>query len=88
MQGVLSKIDLLRIRAEVAAAKFPNYQVGHGGGVLIFIHNSLTWEVMIKGSNELEVLAISVGTSCSACKNCIYNSFVPSTVFASHTFKR
>ena len=25
----------------------------HGGGVLLYIHNSLTWESVIKGPNEL-----------------------------------
>ena len=26
----------------------------HGGGVLIYIHSSLTWDVLLRGTNYLE----------------------------------
>ena len=43
----------------------------HGGGVLLYIHNSLTWEPVIKGPNELELLAISISSTHSSVKHCI-----------------
>ena len=30
----------------------------HGGGVLIYIHTSLTWEVLLRGPNTLEFLTL------------------------------
>jgi len=43
----------------------------HGGGVLIYIHASLTWEVLLRGSNDLVILSLSVNSLCSFSKHCI-----------------
>ena len=43
-----------------------NYQIvrldrnTHGGGVLVYIHNSLSWEILQKGPCDLELVALSV----------------------------
>ena len=55
----------------------PNYQVlrldcnRHGGGILVFIHNSLTYSVISKGPNNLELMLISVGHANSTNKVCV-----------------
>ena len=41
----------------------------HGGGVLIYIHTSLTWEVMLRGPNSLEFLSLSIRSPCSVYKH-------------------
>ena len=33
---------------------------GHGGGILVYIHNSLTYNVISKGPGNLELVLISV----------------------------
>ena len=43
----------------------------HGGGVLIYIHNSLFWDVLSKGCNDLEFIALSVRSCHSSAKHCI-----------------
>ena len=54
----------------------PNYQVlrldrnRHGGGILLYIHNSRTYSV-IKGPSNLELMLISVGQASSTNKFCI-----------------
>ena len=42
-----------------------------GGGVLVYIHNSLTWEPVLMGPNDLELMAISVSSPDHPCKHCI-----------------
>ena len=43
----------------------------HGGGVLIYIHTSLTWEVLLRGANDLEFLSLSLTSSGSLSKHCV-----------------
>ena len=55
----------------------PNYQVlrldrnRHGGGILLYIHNSLTYNVISTGPSNLELMLISVGQASSTSKFCI-----------------
>ena len=57
----------------------PNYQVlrldrnRHGGGILLYIHNSLTYS---KGPSNLELMPISVGQASSTSKFCIGVFFI------------
>ena len=43
----------------------------HGGGVVIYIHASLTWEVLFRGANDLEFLSLSITSAGSLCKHCV-----------------
>ena len=43
----------------------------HGGGVLIYIHSSLTWDVLLRGPNDLEFLSLSISSPCNCFKHCI-----------------
>ena len=43
----------------------------HGGGILIYIHASLTWEVLLRGANDLEFLSLSLTSSGSLSKHCV-----------------
>ena len=43
----------------------------HGGGVVIYIHASLTWEVLFGGANDLEFLSLSITSAGSLCKHCV-----------------
>ena len=43
----------------------------HGGGVLIYIHTSFTWEVLLRGPNNLKFLSLSIRPFCSAFKHCV-----------------
>ena len=62
---------------EDSELKIPDYQVlrldrnRHGGGILIFVHNSLTYNVISKGPSNLELMLISVGQHKSSSKFCI-----------------
>ena len=55
-----------------------NYQIvrldrdRHGGGVLMYIHNSLTWEVLLRDFNDLEFIALSVSSGITnTAKHCV-----------------
>ena len=55
-----------------------NYQIArldrnrHGGGVLMYIHNSLSWEILQRGPNDLELMALSVSSSSiNTVKHCV-----------------
>ncbi len=56
-----------------------NYQITrnrHGGGihvhVLVYIHRSLTWEILSRTSTDLELLALSVSSSfTTTAKHCV-----------------
>ena len=43
----------------------------HGGGVLMYIHTSLTWEILLRGQNNLEFLSLSIRLSSSVYKHCV-----------------
>ena len=43
----------------------------HGGGVLMYIHTSLTWEILLRGPNNLEFLSLSIRLSFSVYKHCV-----------------
>ena len=43
----------------------------HGGGILIYIHASLTWEVLLRGANDLEFVSLSLTSSGSLSKHCV-----------------
>lgn len=54
-----------------------NYQLArldrnrHGGGILIYVHTSLVFDVLFERPSNLELLAISVNSPCSSHKFCI-----------------
>ena len=54
-----------------------NYQLArldrnrHGGGILIYVHTSLVFDVLSERPSNLELLAISVNSPCSSHKFCI-----------------
>ena len=41
----------------------------HGGGLLVYVHASLNWEILLEGS-ELEFLALSISSPCDV-KHCV-----------------
>ena len=43
----------------------------HGGGVLAYIHNSLTWDIVLKGFNGLELIAFSIKSPLHAAHHCV-----------------
>ena len=43
----------------------------HGGGVLAYVHNSLTCEILLKGPNDLELIALLVSSVHTTAKHCI-----------------
>ena len=43
----------------------------HGGGVLIYVHSSLNWDVLLNGPNDLEFLSLSISSPCKLFKHCI-----------------
>ena len=43
----------------------------HGGGVLAYIHNSLTWDIVLKGFNGLELIAFSIKSPLNASHHCV-----------------
>ena len=43
----------------------------HGGGVLIYIHSSLSWDILFNGSFDLELIVLSVSLPQSSTKHCI-----------------
>ena len=43
----------------------------HGGGIILFVHDSMTCNVISKGPNDLELVLISVGPKTSTIKFCI-----------------
>ena len=36
----------------------------HVGGVLIYVHCSLNWDVLLNGQNDLEILSLSISSPC------------------------
>jgi len=54
-----------------------NYQIlrldrnRHGGGIVMYIHSSLSSHVLSAGANELELLVVSVSSLNSSSKFCI-----------------
>ena len=65
----------------------PNYQVlrldrnRHGGGILVFIHNSLTHSVISKSTSNLELMLISVGHANLTNKLCVGIFLSPTKFF-------
>ena len=55
----------------------PSYQAlrldrnRHGGGILVYIHNSLTYNVISKGPGNLELVLISVSQANSTNSVCV-----------------
>ena len=49
----------------------------HGGGVLIYIHTSLTWEVLLRGPINLEFLRLFIRSSCSVYKHFVSVLYCP-----------
>jgi len=44
----------------------------HGGGVLVYIHNALSWEILLKDANDLEFIALSVSSGITnTVKHCV-----------------
>ena len=43
----------------------------HGGGILLYIIKSLTWEIILKGSYDLEFIALSVTSALTTVKHCV-----------------
>ena len=43
----------------------------HGGGVLIYVHSSLNWDVLLNGPNDLEFLSLSISSPRKFFKHCI-----------------
>ena len=43
----------------------------HGGGIIIYIHVSLNWEVLLRGPNNLEFIALSISPVFSNVKHCV-----------------
>ncbi len=44
----------------------------HGGGVLAYIHNSLSWEILLWDPNDLELVALSVSSGfANSVKHCV-----------------
>ena len=49
----------------------------HGGGVLIYIHASLTWEILSRGANDLEFLSLSISSAGGLFKHCVSVLYCP-----------
>ena len=43
----------------------------HGGGIIIYIHVSLNWEVLLRGPNNLDFIALSIRPVFSNVKHCV-----------------
>ena len=44
----------------------------HGGGVLVYVHNSLNWEVLLMGPNNLELISLSLSPAYTdSVKHCV-----------------
>ena len=43
----------------------------HSGGIIIYIHVSLNWEVLLRGPNNLEFIALSISPVFSNVKHCV-----------------
>ena len=61
--------------SEVSIENYPIARLDrnrHGGGVLVYIHNSLSWKILQKGPNDLEFIALSVSSSTTnTVKHCV-----------------
>ena len=49
----------------------------HGGGIIIYIHVSLNWEVLLRGPNNLEFIALSISPVFSNVKHCVSVLYLP-----------
>ena len=67
---------------------FGNYSIvcrdrnGHGGGVAMLIHNSLSYSILVKGTDDLKVIFVSL--SCASGKFCLGVFYRPPSSFFSH----
>ena len=56
---------------EIAINNYRILRHGHGGGIVMYIHSSLSSQVLSVGANGHELLVVSVSTLNSLCKFCI-----------------